>query len=101
MVTIQSLHIEGGSFGLLLYRFSLCLLLSLSLLVLLQFFPVGRLFKLFPVILLILLLTDSKLMLDLGDECSDFLFGDFILSQDVRVLLIELLGCFVRVGMED
>ena len=95
MVTIKSFHkVWPRPF----FRNSLCnfrlLLRNIC------FFFICRLFKLFAIIIFILLFPYSELMLNLCNQLRYFLFRNFIFLQHMRVFLVKLFCSFIRVGMK-
>ena len=78
-----------------------CLLLLLELsLILSKFFFLGWFLKILSIIFVILFLTYSQFMLYFGNKSCNFLFWNFILFQDMRMLFIQLLSSLVRIWMK-
>lgn len=96
VVTIECSVEVGSSLGDLGNRFLLGVRSRRLVLLLLS-----RLLELLLIVILVMLFPDSQVLLDLHNQLSNFLLGNFVLSQDVRVLLVQLLGCLIWVGMED
>ena len=101
MVAIVGLHHEvWHTAGRCLWFLLLLCSLLLSL-VSTKFFLVSWLLKILSVVFLILLLSNSQLMLNLGNQGSNFLFRYFILLQNMRMFLKQLFSGLVGVGMQD
>ena len=95
-------HTEIGHFPLRRFRLLLLvlrLLLHLGL-VLGQLLPISRLLEVLPVVVLVLLLPNAQLVLNLGNESGNFLLGNDILLQNMRVLLVQLISSLVGIRMQ-